>query len=105
MGFAAVGTLPDDGPSGRLWGLVVDVSGCGLVNVDTEELVWPRGAGDDIEDDVPLAACTDRARWELARRHRDGDCPREWTAFLWRIAVPLSRRLGFAGAWHPLPGS
>jgi hypothetical protein len=79
---------------------VADVGGCGLFNVDTEELIWPRGAGDDVGDDVPLRVLTDRGLWEQARRPWDEDHPREWTAFVWRVAVPLSRRLGFVGAWR-----
>jgi hypothetical protein len=79
---------------------VVDVSGCGLFNVDTEELIWPRGPRDDIGDDVPLRILTDRVLWGEARRRWDKKHPREWAAFVWQVAVPLSNRLGFVGAWR-----
>ena len=80
---------------------VVDVSGCGLFNVDTEELVWPGNPGDDWDDAyVPLDILTDRERWEQSHRRWDEERPRQWAAFVWRIAVPLSRRLGFVAAWR-----
>src|SRR5690348_1988303 len=56
---------------------VVDVSGAGSFNVDTEELIWPRAPGDDIRDDVPLRALTDRGLWEQARCRWDEHHPRE----------------------------
>jgi len=78
---------------------VVDISGCGLLNVDTEELIWPRHPGDDRDDDVPLSVLTDRELWERICSRWDEERPRQWVAFVWRIAVPLSRRLGFSTAW------
>jgi hypothetical protein len=77
---------------------VVDVSGCALFNVDTEELIWPRTPSDAPGDDIPLRVLTDAELWERAR-HRWED-RQEWTAFVWRIAVPLSNRLRFVGAWR-----
>jgi hypothetical protein len=79
---------------------VVDVSGCGLFNVDTEELIWPRGNHEAIGDDLPLRVLTDRELWNAAHRKWDEEHPREWAAFIWRVAVPLSRRLRFVGAWR-----
>ena len=80
---------------------VVDVSGAGLFNVDTAELIWPWAPNDEIGgDDVPLQALTDPVLWERARSRWDADRPREWAAFVWRIAVPLANRLGFVGAWQ-----
>jgi hypothetical protein len=80
---------------------VVDVSGCGLFNVDTEELIWPQNPGDETGDSyVLLRILTDRELWEQARSRWDEGHPREWTAFVWRVAVPLSYRgLGFRAAW------
>lgn len=83
---------------------VVDVSGCGLFNVDTEELIWPRIIGDDIFDDVPLRIITAPEIWNETRQRWDEDRPRDWAAFVWRIAVPLCRRIGVVGAWEPLRG-
>ena len=77
----------------------IDVSGCGLFNVDTEELIWPHEPGFEIPDYLPLRILTDSTLWEQARQWWD-DRPREWTAFVWRFAVPLSNRLGFVGAWQ-----
>ena len=38
----------------------VDISGCGLLNVGTEELIWPRHPDDDGgDDDAPLRVLTD----------------------------------------------
>lgn len=79
---------------------VVNVQACGQFNVDTEELIWPVHPDADAGDDVPLRALTNRALWELARSRRDGQYPREWTAFVWRVAYPLSLRLLFTPAWR-----
>jgi hypothetical protein len=79
---------------------VVDVRGCALFNVDTEELIWPRHPDQDIHSDVPLRILTDEDLWKQTRRWWDEEQPREWAAFVWRVAVPLSRRLGLVGAWE-----
>jgi hypothetical protein len=80
---------------------VVDVSGCALFNVDTEELIWPRNPNEAlIGYDLSLRALVDRELWENARRRWDEEHRAEWAAFTWRIAVPLSRRLQFVGAWQ-----
>src|SRR5687768_5052030 len=74
---------------------VVDVSGCGLFNVDTEELIWPRSPDEQVgAADVPLEVLTDRELWRRTAGRWDEEQPRDWTAFVWRVAVPLCRRLG-----------
>ncbi len=79
---------------------VVSLDVCGQFNVDTEELIWPVAPDSDAGDDVSLWALTDRALWERARDRWDGEHPREWTAFVWRVAYPLSQRLVFTPSWH-----
>lgn len=78
---------------------VIDISGCSLLNVDTDELIWPRDPGGDCgDDDVPLSILSDRDLWERTRSRWDEERPRQWVAFVWRIAVPLSRRLELSTA-------
>jgi hypothetical protein len=79
---------------------VVNVDTVDLFNVDTEELIWPRDPDEDIHEDVPLHILTQPDLWEHTRRQWDDAYPREWSAFTWRIAVPLANRLGFVGAWR-----
>jgi hypothetical protein len=79
----------------------VDVSGCRLTNVDTEELIWPRTVGHIGEsNDVPLRVLTSPELWSRACVIWEKKDPLAWTAFMWRIAIPLSNRLNLAGAWR-----
>lgn len=78
----------------------VDVSGCSLFNVDTEELIWPHEPGFEDPDYLPLRTLTNAVLWERTGLRWEHDRPRDWTAFVWRVAVPLSNRLGFVGAWR-----
>jgi hypothetical protein len=79
---------------------VIDIGVCGSFNMDIEELIWPHGPDDDIGEGVPLRLLTDSELWEATRRRWDEAWPREWTAFIWRVAVPLSNRLAIIGAWR-----
>ena len=96
---AAVGSLCPTSDLGEQQ-FVIDIGGCGSFNLDIEELIWPRGPDDDVGDGVPLRLLTDAELWEETRRRWDEALPREWTAFVWRVAVPLSNRLGIIGAWR-----
>jgi hypothetical protein len=97
---AVIGTCPtvDRGEQE----FVVGVMQAGLFNVDTAELIWPRDPGHPVcnDNDVLLRVVTDPELWEQARQHWEASQPQEWTAFVWRIAVPLSNRLGLVGAWR-----
>jgi hypothetical protein len=55
------------------------VSGAGLINVDTAELILAKGIDDDIGDDLPLRALKEPELWEKARREWGEAHPREWT--------------------------
>jgi hypothetical protein len=90
--MAVAGTCPTSDRGEQQF--VVGIDGCDLPNVDTEELIWPRPLGDGPDGDVPLRVLTDQELWERTRSRWDDADPRSWTAFVWRIAVPLSRRLG-----------
>jgi hypothetical protein len=72
---------------------VIDVSGCGLFNVDTEELIWPWSLTATVNEDVPMRVLTDPELWERTSRHWDEEHPRQWVAFVWRVPVPLANRL------------
>jgi hypothetical protein len=76
-----------------------DVSGCNLFNVGTEELIWPWSPAMEGGDYILLPALTNADLWNKAREIFEESQPVEWTAFVWRIAVPLSIGLGFVGAW------
>jgi hypothetical protein len=80
---------------------VVNLLACDQFNVDTEELIWPAHPDAHAADDIPLRVLTDRKLWQQMHDRWAGDYPREWTAFVWRIAHPLSLRLPFAPAWRP----
>lgn len=79
---------------------VVAVDAAHLFNVDTEELIWPIGPEEESSDNVPLRALTQPELWEQSRRRWEDEHPRAWTAFVWRVAVPLINRLGIVGAWR-----
>lgn len=79
---------------------VVSVAQAHLFNVDTEELIWCVAQDSETEDDLPLPVLLDASKWNIALQHWSSENPVAWIAFIWRIAVPLSNRLGFVGAWH-----
>ena len=83
---------------------VVGVGQAGLLQIDTEELIWPRDPEGDLFDDLPLAGLWDPDSWYEAAASWQQEDPAAWVAFTWRIAVPLANRLRLVGAWtHPKP--
>jgi hypothetical protein len=79
----------------------VDLSAVTQHNVDTAELIWPNHPDSPPHpDEVPLQIITDPLRWEQARQQWMAHDPIAWTAFVWRVAVPLVTRLGMRGAWQ-----
>jgi hypothetical protein len=78
---------------------VADVSCCNLLNVGTEELIWPWSPEAESADYILLPPLTNANLWNKAREIFEESQPVEWAAFVWRIALPLSIRLGFVGAW------
>lgn len=80
---------------------IADVEGCVLFNVDTEELIWPVDPGkDNGEHYLPLDVLSNRDLWERTCARWDEQDARAWTAFVWRVAVPLSRRLAITAPWR-----
>jgi hypothetical protein len=80
---------------------IVDVAGCVQFNVDTEELIWPLGPGKDADEHyLLLAVLSDRDLWERTRARWDEQDARAWTAFVWRVAVPLCRHLAITAPWR-----
>jgi phospholipase C len=60
-----------------------------------------KGPDTDLRnDDVPLHALADRDLWTHTQRRWDEQQPGQWQAFVWRVAIPLSRRLDFVPAWR-----
>lgn len=57
--------------------------------------------GQTVEPHLPLSILTNRRMWEWEsyRRQSQEEGSREWVAFVWRIAVPLSNRVNFLPAW------
>jgi len=78
---------------------VVGIAQSNLHNVDTEELIWPKNPADDPFDDLPLHTMLDANAWTSAMNQWLNEDPVAWTAFVWRIAVPLSNRLQLTEAW------
>ena len=81
---------------------VVGVYAANQPNVDTEELIWPRDPTVDYKDDVPLKAISNPELWKQAEAYWMEQDPLAWTAFVWRVAVPLVEGLGIIGAWDKI---
>lgn len=74
---------------------VVGVFTADLSNVDTEEIIWPRPVGHVPSDgDVLLTCVTSETEFHAERERWMEEDPVAWTAFVWRVAVPLANRLG-----------
>lgn len=78
---------------------VVDIAQSNRHNVDTVELIWPRDPADDLFDDLPLNTMLNANAWTFAMNRWIKLDPVAWTAFVWRIAIPLSNRLKLTEAW------
>lgn len=81
---------------------VVGVDAANQHNVDTEELIWPRDPTADYKDDVPLEAISNPELWKEAEAYWMEEDPLAWTAFVWRVAVPLAEGLGIIGSWDKI---
>jgi hypothetical protein len=71
-------------------------------NVDTEELIWPVEPLDTDKDSVPLPVISNPELWRKAEAYWIEHAPVSWTAFVWRVAVPLADRLGIVGSWDKI---
>jgi hypothetical protein len=71
-------------------------------NVDTEELIWPRDPASNDKDSVPLEVIANPDLWEKAAAYWLEAAPLSWTAFVWRVAVPLADRLKIIGSWDKI---
>jgi hypothetical protein len=78
---------------------LVDLEGCTLTNVDTEELVWPYDPGSETQDHLPLNILVNPVLWQQMQDRWNATEPKIWQAFVERIAIPLTRQLSIVGAW------
>jgi hypothetical protein len=78
---------------------VVDLEGCSLPNVDTEELIWPHNPGSEDQYYLPLHILVNPVLWQQRQDRWNTIEPRIWQAFVERIAIPLTKQLSIVGAW------
>ena len=71
-------------------------------NVDTSELIWPVDQSRDFSqnEEIPLNAIVNKELWVKVKEYWEIKDPISWTAFIWRIAVPLSNKLNIVGSWR-----
>lgn len=81
---------------------VVDLRAVGQFNVDTSELIWPVDPSRDFiqNDEIPLSVIVNQQLWKQLQDLWEKKDPVSWTAFVWRIAVPLANRLNIVGSWR-----
>ncbi|MCG6192583.1 hypothetical protein LFX25_04945 [Leptospira sp. FAT2] len=80
---------------------VVSLIAVNQTNVDTEELIWPIDPSTDTfgTEEIPLCVLTDKDLWLKYEAHWKENDPVAWTAFFWRIAVPLTDKLAILPPW------
>lgn len=96
---ALAGVCPTADRGSRRFVAALDAAA--LRNVDTEEVIWPTDpAAPPAPGELPLAVIAAPALWAAAEADWLERDPVAWTAFVWRIAVPLARRLGLPSVWQ-----
>ena len=81
---------------------VVNMNAVLLHNVDGEELIWPSNPDECADSEIPLRVIVDPELWKQFEEEWEPEAPAEWTAFVWRIAVPLVSQLGLVGSWDKI---
>jgi hypothetical protein len=94
---------------------VVSIDAANRHNVDTAELIWAMDSSYQFNEfreitlegksytihnlDVPLNAIVNKDLWLKAEEYWTEKDPVSWTAFVWRVAVPIANRLKIPGCW------
>jgi hypothetical protein len=92
---------------------VVSIDAANKHNVDTAELIsavdtsyqfngFDKRSSTCPNYDVPLNAIVNKDIWLKAEEYWTKEDPVLWTAFVWRVAVPLAKRLKLFGSWRRL---
>ncbi len=81
---------------------VVNIDCANQHNIDTAELIWPVDPLGSLNQEVPLQAIIKKEMWLEAKNFWEKEDPISWTAFVWRVAVPIANRLNILSSWSQI---